>query len=114
MIVNGTTTVNGTLTANTSTVEPRGDWASNAGTVTFSGAGLLTFSNNTAVQNVAFAGTETLRGVTVNKAGGSVTVTFDGAPVQQGPHWKYDPVVNQIIIVKQPHNGAKIKVCYKS
>ncbi|MCA9671108.1 MAG: VWA domain-containing protein [Myxococcales bacterium] len=44
---------------------------------------------------------------------GTIDVHFDNFQASEGPHWSYDPQVNQIIIVKQPQDGAKIKVCYE-
>lgn len=62
-------------------------------------------------QNVATATTK----LKLNKKPlpGTIKVTFDGFQASEGPHWKYDATVNQIIIVKQPQAGAKIKVCYE-
>ncbi|MCK5799137.1 MAG: VWA domain-containing protein [Deltaproteobacteria bacterium] len=45
---------------------------------------------------------------------GSIQVWFDNFQTSQGSHWTYDPVINQIVIVKYPQAGAKIRVCYKS
>jgi hypothetical protein len=62
-------------------------------------------------QNVASATTKMK--LSKKPVAGSLEVWFDGFKAQEGPHWKYDPVVNQIIIVKHPQAGAKVKACYK-
>lgn len=45
---------------------------------------------------------------------GTIKVTFDGFAMQEGVHYKYDATVNQIVILKQPKDGTKIKVCYEA
>ncbi len=62
-------------------------------------------------QNVATATTKMK--LSKKPLAGTIEVWFDGFKAQEGTHWKYDTVVNQIVIMKYPQAGAKVKVCYK-
>lgn len=66
---------------------------------------------NALAKNVATATTKMK--LSKKPLAGTVEVWFDGFKAQEGAHWKYDPVVNQIVIVKYPQAGAKVKVCYE-
>ncbi|MDQ1346831.1 MAG: hypothetical protein QG573_200 [Acidobacteriota bacterium] len=44
---------------------------------------------------------------------GTVKVWFDAAQAVPGLDYSYDPTVNQIVLLKAPAGGAKIKVCFE-
>jgi hypothetical protein len=44
---------------------------------------------------------------------GTVKVWFDAAAAVQGVDYSYDALVNQVVLLKLPAAGAKIKVCFE-
>jgi len=62
-------------------------------------------------QSVATA--TTLFKLTKTPKPGTVQVTIDGKPAQEGIDYQYDATVSQVKVLGQPKDGAKIQVCYE-
>ena len=63
-------------------------------------------------QNVATA--TTLFKLTKTPKAGSVQVTIDGKPAQNGVDYQYDANINQVKLLGQPKDGSKVQVCYEA